>query len=530
MAAVLRTFLKDLGRFWPLAAAAFALNAFLGFFPDLGIGVSGPTDAVVLEVATAVRLLVLALAAVAVVHEDPVSSDRSAWITRPLGPWQLLAAKLLFLTVALAAPSGLCATAVSLRYHLGPPASAVMGLQNGLDVLLEVAAYACLASVTSSLLTAGIAFAGLTLAFALAQPYLQLAGVFGPSWFQATGGREALAMAVTLVALAYQYARRRLARAMGVAALAGMIAMAVGWAVSAVTDRPEPTLTDVTLGVEDPKGFVGAILTRPFPLADRVVVGLQVRETKPDDEHDWVGPPLSRFTAAGGINYSMSAPSGGWIRDGIAETGLDDAYSYTAWRNYPEFARAVGVPLRSPDSAVHNLDVLEMPAEDFERLRGLSGTLTTRFKINRETILDQGSLPLQVEASSAMPGRLARIESVSLNPNGGLQVVVHVTDVVARRYNYRLWALVNDRRNEVSLSGFLLSLNYSPGSYLLRDHTDQISFQRRWTRGSQESNAGLDPSWLKDARLVFIDLAYASPGSVDLSVPGFVMPKVGGAR
>jgi hypothetical protein len=530
MAAVVRTFVKDFRRFWPLAAAAFVLDGFLGFFPDLGVGNSGPTDRMVITVAAAVRLFVIGFAAVAVVHEDLVDSDRSAWLTRPVAPWQLLGAKLLFLAAALAVPTGVCAIAVSLRYHLGPAEGASVGIKSSLDVLLEAAALACLGSITPSLLAAGVAFGVLTLGFGLAQPYLELAGVSGPAWFVASDGSEVLAMAVIISTLVYQYSRRRLAGAVGVAILSGMIAVAVGRAVSGLTIQPGLTLTEVGLAVEDPNAFVGATLIRPFPMADKVVIGLQVRVSKPVDVHDWVGPAQSTFSAADGAIYSMSGPTGGWIADESADVPGDEASPYTQWRGYPEFARAVGVPLHLLGSTVRNLDVLEMPASDFERLRGLSGTLTTRFKIHREQVSAQGSLPLQVGATSAVPGRLVRVDSVNLNSDSGIQVVIRTIDVVSRLHEYhnRLWALVDDRRNEVSLSG--VNFGRSHRSYVLLDLDDEIDFQRRWTRGSAESKSGLDPSWLQDARLVYIDLVYESPGSVDLSAPTFAMPKVGGAQ
>src|SRR5580704_5864338 len=84
MSAIWRIFHKDLRRYWPLLLAIWALAAMNDFIPFTAIDLASGQVAFFLDLIEAVEVFVLALAIVALVQEDPLSGDRSTWLTRPI--------------------------------------------------------------------------------------------------------------------------------------------------------------------------------------------------------------------------------------------------------------------------------------------------------------------------------------------------------------------------------------------------------------------------------------------------------------
>jgi hypothetical protein len=223
---------KDARRLWPAVALSTVLVVMLANTDRWRAGrIPSATEGWL----NLLLPLIWACVAAVAVQEEPLAGDRSWWLTRPY-PWRsLLAAKLIFVIVAIHLPAFL-ADIYILRAH-GLSAASCLGmlLQKQLFLLgvvtLPAMALATLVRRFASFLLVSVA---------IASGIVVLNGGFGPLpnyWPEPAGARQFLAGAAFVLAaiaiVAIQYTRRNLAISRAVAICAGVLSCAIGVALPA---------------------------------------------------------------------------------------------------------------------------------------------------------------------------------------------------------------------------------------------------------------------------------------------------------
>ena len=134
-----RIFRKDWSLLWPLVAAgaaAQAIGAVLWWIrdhPNQDYALQGLAQLFPLA-----ALLSAAIVCVAVVQNDAIPGDREDWLARPIRRGDLLAAKLLFMLLAVAGPIAQVSTAVGLANGFSFAASAGAALARSLVVVVQI--------------------------------------------------------------------------------------------------------------------------------------------------------------------------------------------------------------------------------------------------------------------------------------------------------------------------------------------------------------------------------------------------------
>jgi hypothetical protein len=517
-----RVFLKDFRRFWPLALTAALLAFFLAFFPMLGI--SGANGSMI-SAAGSVRSLVIGLLVVAVVQEDPVLSDRAAWITRPMTGSGVLAAKLLLLLVLLVVPFGVITAFGAHRYDLGMGKAALVGWEHTSHLLAGTIFLMALGAFTSSLLAAVVAFAGIFVVAVVFQPYLALFGTDTSSLDSySVSACMLLALALTAV-LGHFYSRRQLRWSLPTGMLVLVLALPVSNWLWAGTPEKGP-IAGVKVTATSSRGFVGSTVARPFPFSDLVVVGMEVTSAVPADMDYYVGAGRGEFLSPsrGGI---MSEVAGSIQTDDNTVHGI-----YSIWNYYPRTAQIeLGLALknREPDSVIA---VMAVPSQTFDRFRGSSGSLRVQLVGNKRFVSERGELRCEPGAIAFVQGQRLQIEAVR-TISDGLEMNVRTLSIISSAYpvSTLMLALINDRTGEVSLQEYGHDFTGSAQSYLISDQPTPVAFVHRWNRLTGKIEGGLSPAWLASSRLAYFALAVAPlKGSAELTVPNFTMPTIGGSQ
>ncbi len=234
MSQALHIFRKDLRRGWPLLALWAAL--LLGW---LALSWADPLEADELVQPINLSLLVVLAGLVAVsliVHEEPLVGARAFWMSRPIRPAALFAAKAAFVFVFLALPPALCQLAVLLRFK-APLEQVGAGLfEVTLVWMALLSAGFAVATLTPSTPAYVLTLLGVWVAFAFVMEVVRALVPTSPAsvedlfWRTLAGGAAAvpLGMAVAL----HQYRTRRTRRSMALGALAIVAAGAVPLLIS----------------------------------------------------------------------------------------------------------------------------------------------------------------------------------------------------------------------------------------------------------------------------------------------------------
>jgi hypothetical protein len=525
---IVRIFRKDLQRFWPFAIAAALLAFFLAFFPMLGLNHANYS---VISAAESLRFIVVGLVVVAVVQEDLVMSDRAAWITRPVKAPTMLAAKLLFFLALLAFPFGIITAVGAHQFDLGVGVCAAIGGEEAARLFLVTVLFSLIGAITSSLLTAVVFFACSAAVLLVLQPYLALIAPEGRAIDSLDSSRPVTLVAIAILVvgvLGYHYGRRQLRRTALVAAIALVLGVVfANW--SGTVPRQIGEAPRVGIKAKQSRGFVGAVLGRPFPMSDQVVIGLETVISYPSDADYRLFPDNVSFISPDGRKISQRIPTG-------ASIPTDARFSsqiVTSWDNYPEIARSalrISLKGRDPDSMI---PILVLPSRIFAELRGTRGSLALHLSASKNYLAARGILALEPGATVSAHGCRMRIESVQFVSGSGLEISVRETRVespfVSRFFQV---ALINDQADEVSLGEYNHDWADFALSYLIQDSRESYVFAHRWKRQSDKVDAGISSEWLKSAHLAYYVIGWSPPrsGTVDLVVPDFSMPTVGGIQ
>ena len=235
----------------------------------------------------------------------------------------------------------------------------------------------------------------------------------------------------------------------------------------------------------------------------------------------------SKFTSLEHTSVVQTVPSRAWIQSfDPAEGGV-----YTLWDQYPRVAHSLFGVILTTQKPTSILPIMALSSGVLNELRGANGLLEARVSVRTNPVLAQGFLAQEPGATQIRGGYRLSIESIRFASGDTMKVGFRVTSV-ERRDNYAnpVFALVNPQAGEVSLAESGRENWSYARSDLLSDERSSCVFAHRWQIRSAAVTAGIGAEWLKHAELRYFMIGYKLDRTIELSVPQFEMPKVGGIQ
>jgi hypothetical protein len=400
------------------------------------------------------RWIVVGLLAAWAIHEDRSVGDRTAWMTRPIRPGDLVMAKAGFLATALALPAAILGAAVALWLRAPPGEVAAVAATDFIFTLFAAGVFAGVAVLTRNVAQTVMLGTGIFgtiavtafLLFEVARIQLpdQPSGLRAPSSFLViAAGFLGSALAV----LAHQYATRRTLRTAAIGAALALPAYFIGryWPWNFWPDTRETAAVAPT-----PPG--GLRLAMGSPLLD-----FRTRENAFGQGEGSLmmqlhldNVPAGRMFVIGDMASSLSLDDGRTVvpsdpLKGGPQFGVDAAAT-----------AALGLaPAKDRRHDAYNA-VFQCPGGLFRSLQGRSGRLEGVASAYERIFEVVVTLPVKPGAESIADGHLARITSTRLT--AGLWTVgfqfAQVSPVLGvQPLNYPdVSLLINARRGEYSAS------------------------------------------------------------------------------
>jgi hypothetical protein len=527
------------------AGADMALG---GIGPELGIG---ELSALI----SMLNVLLLALLVSRLVHDEPLVGRDAFWLTRPIAPGALLAAKLafaalFFLVVPLA---GSVASAAAFGMGAGDIARTIPVFV--LNQVILVMVLMALAAVTPSLTRYVLAIVGVGAAFVMAMASTALVMLLTAGEIQEGGDVRlpdpttavvggVLIVLTALAVIVYQYRNRRLGRALAIAAIGAVVVFVVperwAWSFAAqpraeMAAAPQDTAA-LTVSLDGSRPRVSDTFTfrrRTSPKKDLAAHAL-VTGVPPEFNLRTI-VARSRLELPGGV---------------LLETGRDNATAAlyglvggsTAGRGVSVEAALGGARLLTRSSEVDGLSseqwpmLLRVDEADFVRYRGEPGRLTANLNLIFERAVVRGALPLADGATTDISGVHIRIVRVIRRATGCTVLLrrASVESLFSLRWHRDfMYVLRNETRREAAGSdvgelsdrgfgtgGFYVSAPHVGGrGFILEQYELQFPARAR----PDGSSVDLDEAWLAGAELVILESIPAGRISRTVTIDGFRM-------
>ena len=499
---------KDLRRGWPLLLLWAALLAYwiAPIWAD-------PLDAESLERLGSGRAVLVLLAGILgaglTIQQDPLVGVRELWMTRPIRPSSLLAAKALFLGVFVVLPPIALQLAVLARYGLPLDRWPVQLVELALPWAAAIAVASLVAAWTRGLpgFLGGLAvlFLGFSLSLVpSARGHISdLAVSFPSSPLPALG-----AVSLLLLLLMYATRRRTLGVVVGVPLLVLAGSGALSWRLTEFLERaPRQFLPEVRVELTPGPGRTAFAAERPGATAGRIMDlwfvaspagqthGRVLTLSRIDGEIEWDDGRSTPFYVAGEW-YLADSPS--------RTVGLD----WADGRGPRQAWRALGI----------------QGDRTFESLLGRSGTLRGRADGTAWELAEIETLPLRPGAEHEQQGSKLRILEVDRAP-GDFQIRLRSRDLFDLRLGYpRLQiALANRDRGEtipLQLRGGGGRMTWpgllAPRPALVWAREAVMGVRDPFAFDSADAGAALDSEWLDGAELLLTYYRYA--GAVEVAV------------
>jgi len=546
---------KDLRRLrWPLIAWVLivigrmivATTGAAVAFGDIGLQLAMNNLSVLV---TVIDLLMLALLVSWLVHDEPLVGVDAFWLTRPVDPLRLMAAKLLFAAVFLvaapAAGESMAVARIAGGFHDAMRAAPGLALARTLWVLPLLA----LAVLTPSLMrfllviVGGVAaLAGLISVFttfvvltasdealdAAPSPLQDPTGLIVASW---------LLMATALGVILYQYRHRRLGRAVVLGA-AGLVATAVivsAWPWHfARPAEPDPgawardAQTVAILDAEAPPYVSDAFGLRERAAARKLIaVPLHLANTPPDASADSFAV-RARLTLPDGITLQSTQAS-------IVSVRRPGRHLTPSIMTRLQAALG-GVRLLGSDAGEYDSwpVVLRVTGQEYARYGDTPGRLTADVDALVYRSRLSGSLPLAAgEVLRSGATRFEMLQVVKRADSCSVLVRQSTIGSVGRPpapLTYQL-LLRNAMRGE-ALTGepeFMIGDGMIMGSWFVASPGAGLGFsfvhlaQHYPARGPLGSAARIDAAWLDGADLALVETVYAGRVTRSIVAEGFKM-------
>lgn len=559
MTQVRHIFLKDLRRLrWTVVAwcllvgartfidTAGADIAFGGFGPQVGI-------AELSSLLSLSNILLLALLVSGLVHDEPLVGRDAFWLTRPIAPDALLAAKLVFALVFF--------LAVPLAGDVAVPAA--FGAR-GSDIArtipvfvvnqsIRVVVLMALAAVTPSFVRYVLAIVGVVAAFVMLMGSMLLVVLWMTEDIQEGGGGGlpdptpavvggTIIVLTALAVIVYQYRRRRLGRALAIAAIGAIVLFAVPerWPWS-FAERPR---AESAPAPQDTEALMVALDTGAPRVTDAFMFRRRRSPRKEIAAHATVAGVPPEF----GVR-AIVARSRLELPDGVVlETHQDKSYTVLSGNvggsaRGPSVEAALGgVRLLTRNSATEDLSsqqwpmLLRLDERDFVRYRAQPGRLTASLDVVFERAVARGALPLADGATVDIGDVRTAIVRV-IRRATGCTVLLRRSYVESLfslpRYRNFMYVLRNKTRGEAAGSDVqeLSRDGYSAGAFSISaPHVggrgfvlEQYELQFPAIARPEGSSVDLDDAWLAGAELVVVETIPAGSISRTVTIDGFRM-------
>ncbi|HEX3730038.1 MAG TPA: hypothetical protein VHV47_09550 [Opitutaceae bacterium] len=523
MSPVWLIFRKDLRRLWPMELALAALTIFLACFPRLGID---PHEDSLVNGTELIRVVLLGLLAVLLMQADLAVTDRADWITRPIRARAVVAGKVLFVFLTLALPAGVIAALAARPYDVSWGLCAELGLKIAGMAAVVALFFGLIGAATSSLIGAVNLSVGGAVGLAIVVPYATLRSSHQRlflAWGYPAICACIVAALVGVLAFHYRYRRTPLTLAAAFAVLAALFLVQRRLSYLPRVSAP----AGVALHAKSPRAFLGGAMPQPFPLGDEVVVGMQAAYVMPPEPDGEISVWKADFAAADGRHAGGILPPGASIHSD--ESVVRNISS--AWNRYPAAAKAwFGLEIQG-EPRPSLIAVLALPGSRLAPLAGAKGVLDLDCTYYPTRLAEPGFLALEAGAALQLTGYHVRLESIRAASGPRIEIGLLTIQIQALDSSYHelVWALVNDATGEVSLAE--TGPDYrSASSVHAREIREGLIFAHRWRRGSGEPATGVDPSWLKSARLEYLQVDRERGERFQAVISGFTLPAVGGSR
>jgi hypothetical protein len=526
---------KDMGRYWPLFVLAAGLWAAIlwGALHFYGLPEAPPRDfpresnwAMLVTVLPLAYFIVIFVAPVTLVQEDLVFGDRASWLTRPIQPGALLAAKLCGLLLGLAAPASVLNGAMILLLGAGPGKIAAGMAATAIAVFLCSLFAMVLGALTKTLFQALVVFFSLffgLILFGLSVSHLPSAPtLFGwiriwpwPSPFHLslateTFVRGTVGVVTTLGALAALYRWRRMSRAVGVA-------IVLCWACS-------------VLGRYWPIDFLSSAADTAFsPLnLDRISVHSKTTsDAKANGASALPDRPIARVEPEGRVQIRIPVHLDGIPPDRFAEAypgnpvQLDladgrriEGQPYATWGHTdpePAMEAALGLPPSAPRPQPMAI-TFDLSAQEFAAAKGQDVRAVAKIRLVPHGYQIICRLPLTAGAKIRTKGEAWEVGYIAQPSKGSWTISVYYFGIrpASSSLGFDLQdtalALINTERNEIVLgeadvSGFS---NYNKWLCGLNVGEIRLQFRERKRSESSPTTQGLDADWLRHAELCIL--------------------------
>jgi hypothetical protein len=501
-----------------------------------------------------ISAVLLALLVSQLVHDEPLVGHDAFWMTRPIAPHALMMAKLAFATFffVLAPLIGHVIFAATFGTGLANIGRAipVFVLNQAIIVLVLMA----LAAVTPSTTRYAMAIVGLIAAFALlvaSQLFLALllteefseGGDVGlPDPTRAVVGGTLLAL-TALTVIMYQYRRRRLGRALTIAAIGALVLFVVPqrwpWSFAA---RPSPELVAapqdtpaITASLDGSSPRVSEEFTLRRRRAPRKQIALRaIVSGIPSAFNVRALVAQSQLQLPNGLvvpNHmqnsrgTLSTSGGGSLmgRELSVEAALGGMRLIT--RNATDAVSAEQWPT-----------ALRVSEEDFVRYRNEPGRLVASVDVLSDRAVARGVLPLSDGATTVINGMRVTIARIIRRATG-------CTVLLRRSYveplfsppHYRdfIYVLRNATRGEAASTDAQQAIpqgGFANGFYLPEPHVggrgfvlEQYELQFPPRRGPEGQFVDLNEAWLADSDFVVLEMVFAGRVIRTVTIDGFRM-------
>ena len=531
-----------------LISTAGADIALGGFGPQIGIG----------ELSALLSLtdvLFLALLISRLVHDEPLVGRDAFWMTRPIAPDALMAAKLgfalcFFLVVPLAGDA-----VVAAAFGTGAADIArtipVFLVNQGIRAMLLTA----LAAVTPSLVRYVLAVVGVAAAFVMLMASMVLVALWTAEEISEGSGAGlpdptpavvggAVIGITALAVIVYQYRRRRLGRALAIAAIGAIVLFVVPerWAWSFAAEPRAETAA----APEDGPGLAVLLDASRPRVGDAFTFRRRRSPRKEIAAHAIVTGVPPEFNVRAVVARSRLE-----LPDGVVlQTGGDTPNARlggfvggsAAGRGTSVEAALGGVRLLNRSSAMDDLSseqwpiLLRVEEQDFVRHRGEPGRLMANLDVIFGRAIARSVLPLADSATADIGAMRISIVRVIRRATGCTVLLrrSHVESLLSRPvFRDFMYVLRNGKRGEAAGSDVqpLSGEGFSTGTlFLSTPHVGGRGFvleqfEVQFPAGARPggSPVDLDDAWIAGAEVVVVEMIPAGRISRTVTVDGFRM-------
>jgi hypothetical protein len=506
------------------------------------------------ELLTLVDLLTLALLVSWLVHDEPLVGADAFWLTRPIRPMTLMAAKLMFAALLLIGAPVL-AQSIVVAVAVRSPSHAIRLIPGLLSAQsLWVAALFAIAALTASLTRFLLALAAATAAAAIGISALMAFLIMtmeetsypNPDLADPTAANVAswLLLAVALIVIGLQYRTRqtRLACSAGVVGVVLSVFIAGVWLGRFAGPRePDPGVWARDLV------SVAAVLDSGGPYVTDDVWSRRRRFRKKQIAAPirLTGVPPQYAIQSLGVRSRLELAGGSTIQSAQGEKVAVPREA--ADRSLPDYlapVQAVLLPSRlvgqweEPRTAQWPV-VLTLTADEYERHRRSPGTLTATLEAFLQESRLLGSIPLAEGAALHAPSVRLELRRVLRRPGDCSLLIREIGAGTGRsggRRSYRFFlrnvqrgeAVIGDSDTMVREGPTLRGLFFAASSVHVASESgfgflDRVEHYP--ARSPVNPTGPLDAEWLGAAELVVIETAYAGRFSRSIVVEDFRMER-----